>query len=94
MTPANGFTVLQFKPYVKNSLQGFLDLECPSGMVLIGCTFHVKGDSRWIGMPAREYMKGTEKAWQAMVEIPDKDRRDRFNAEACAAIDRFLAAQK
>ena len=91
MTPASGFTVLQFKPYLKNSLQGFVDLECPSGMVLRGCTLHVKGDSKWIGLPAT---KTSGDKWVAVVEIPDREKRDKFNEAACAAIDEYLAAQK
>ena len=93
-TPA-GFEVSNWKPYSKNTLLGFCSLTMPSGMVLHGITYHVKADKRWVGLPAREFAgKNGEKSWSPMVEIPDRDTRDRFNEQACAAIDRFLGAQK
>ena len=38
---AAAIVVVEWKPYQKGeSLQGFIDLQLPSGMVLHGCTLH------------------------------------------------------
>lgn len=85
-TPA--ITVLEYRPHEKNTLRGFVVLELASGLVLKSCTHHVKNDSAWVGLPAT---KTAADKWVAVVEIPDKDRRDKFNE---VAIDEYLAAQK
>ncbi len=80
--------VLEFKPCVKNTLRAFFTLALPSGLVLKGCTYHVKGDSRWIGLPAREYLKAGAKAWQPIVDFTTDAARKRFQTTALAALDR------
>ena len=36
--PRVGFQISNWKPYTKNTLQGFLSLELPSGMIVHDCT--------------------------------------------------------
>jgi hypothetical protein len=64
--------VSNFKRLDKNSLRGFFDLELPSGMILRSCSYHVKGDSQWIGWPAKPYVKEDgSKAWQNIIDFVD-----------------------
>jgi hypothetical protein len=74
-------TISNPKPFTKNTLRGFFDVTLDSGLKINGCTLHMSGDSRWIGLPAREWAKdGGSKSWTPMVELPDRGARDRFNA--------------
>lgn len=69
------------KPFNKNSLRGSFDVTLDSGLKLNGCTLMEKDGKRWVGLPAREWSKADgSKSWTPMVEVPDRDARDRFNA--------------
>lgn len=95
-------TATNWRPLAKGALLGFVDLALqPSGLVLRGCTVMLSGERRWIGLPARPQTNhdGTPRldpktgkpAWQAIVEIPLRPARDRFNAVALAAVDALIA---
>jgi hypothetical protein len=64
----------------KGALRGFFDVELPSGLKLNGCTVLEKGGKKWIGLPSKEWTKadGT-KSYVPIVEIPDRDARQKFN---------------
>jgi hypothetical protein len=80
-----------WKPFEKKTLRGFLDLLLPSGLMLRGCTYHVKDGARWIGLPARQYRNSDgADTWTPVVEILNKAARQRFQAAACEARDKFL----
>ena len=93
-TVAKNFEISNWKPYVKNTLQGFFTLRLPSGVLLHGLTYHTQNGARWVGLPAKEYKKddGT-KSWVPVVEIPDQSTREAFQRNALAAIDDFLKDQ-
>jgi hypothetical protein len=74
-------TVHNAKAITKNTLRGFFDVELPSGLKINGCTMHAKDGKFWVGLPAREWAKPDgSKSWTPMVEIPDREARDKFNA--------------
>jgi hypothetical protein len=84
-------TISNVKPLLKNTLRGFFDVELPSGLKLNGCQLHEKNDRRWIGLPAREWAKPDgSKSWTPMVEIPDRDARDKFMAAVVPLAERAL----
>jgi hypothetical protein len=75
----------------KNSLRGFFDVELPSGMKLNGCTLLEKDGKRWIGLPSREWQKTDgSKSYVPIVEIPDRDARDKFNAAVLPLAEKAL----
>jgi hypothetical protein len=75
----------------KNSLRGFFDVELPSGMKLNGCTLLEKDGKRWIGLPSKEWTKADgSKSYVPVVEIPDRDARDKFNAAVLPLAERAL----
>jgi hypothetical protein len=82
-----------FKPHVKNTLFGFVDVTLPSGLTICGVTLHSKDERRWCGLPAREYLKddGT-KAWLPVVKFASRQIADRFRDEVLAAYDEIAAA--
>jgi hypothetical protein len=91
---ATNFKIREWRPFEKNTLRGFLSLELPSGMILHGCTLNQKGESRWIGLPAKEYLKGSERAWSPLIEFTDRDVRESFQALALEAIDEYLQEER
>jgi hypothetical protein len=86
------FTVSNAKRVSKGSLRGFFDLEMPSGLTIRGAMLFEKDGRRWIGLPSREWIKpdGT-KAYQPIVEIPDREARDKFNAAVLPLAERALS---
>jgi hypothetical protein len=81
---------IRFRPYEKNTLRGFVDLELVrTGLVLRDCTWHVKDGKEWVGFPARSYeTKAGETAWQPIVEFADgaQQAREQFRKQALEAI--------
>jgi hypothetical protein len=74
-------TIHNAKAVTKNTLRGFFDVELPSGLKINGCTLHAKDGKSWVGLPAREWQKPDgSKSWTPMVEINDREARDKFNA--------------
>jgi len=85
--------VSNWKAHEKNTLQGFLSLTLPSGMVIHNCTFHRQGEARWIGLPSRQYAKdGGSIAYAPLIEFATKDAWERFKAAALEAVERFMKA--
>jgi hypothetical protein len=76
----------------KGALIGFFDVELPSGMKLNSCTLLEKDGKRWIGLPSREWVKadGT-KSYVPIVEIPDRDAREKFTNAVLPAAERALS---
>jgi hypothetical protein len=92
-THTNGeFAITNWRPFERNTLKAFLTVTTPSGLMLNGCAYHVKEGSRWVGMPAEKFTKadGTT-GWKPTVEFTGKAARDKFQAEAVRAVERFLA---
>jgi hypothetical protein len=75
----------------KNTLQGFVTLETPSGLVLREVSLHQRDSDRWIGMPAKPWSRpdGTT-SYTPMVEFKDAVTRNAFQKQALAAIDVML----
>jgi hypothetical protein len=82
--------ILKFRPYEKNTLQGFLDVLLPSGLEIHDMTYHVKGDRRWIGYPARQYEdENGDTAYANIVFVPDKNRHNVFQRALLTAFDAY-----
>jgi hypothetical protein len=81
---------IKFRPYQKNTLQGFADLHfVRTGIVIHDCCLHQKGDRRWISFPARPYEdKDGKTQWAAMVEFAEgaTAAREQFQQQAVAAV--------
>jgi hypothetical protein len=71
--------ILAFKPFEKNTLRGFFDLELPSGMILAGCQLHEKDNKYWVGLPAKPYTKDDgSQSWVKFVDFADRERAKQF----------------
>jgi hypothetical protein len=88
-----------FREVVRNTLKGFFDLELSNGLTLNDCSLHEKAGKRWISLPAKAQIDSEgrhaigpngKKLYITIVEIKDRVRRERFQAEALAAVDALL----
>ena len=75
-----------FRPCIKGTLTGFVDIVLDSGLILKGCGLHLSHGKHWVGLPARPYTDaGGAASWASIVDFRDKATRDRFQAQATAA---------
>ena len=88
-----------WRPHLSGSLQGFFNLRLSSGICLNDLTLHQQGDKRWVGLPGKPQLDadgrqrlgaGGKKLFTPVVEIPDRQTRDRFTTPVLAAVDRML----
>ncbi len=82
-----------FRPFKKNSLQGFITLYLPgAGLEIRDCSLFEKDERRWVSLPSRSFQKddGTT-AWANVVSIPDEDRYQKFQNETIKALDVYLS---
>jgi hypothetical protein len=84
-------TIANWQPRIKNRLRGFFSATLPSGMVLHHLTLHEKGETRWIGLPAREWINEQGvKQYAKLIEFSDRVTSDKFRDAVLAALDRYL----
>ena len=85
-----------WRPIQRNTLRGFVTLTFePSGLVLHDCAIHKEGRD-WIGLPGKPQIDRDgqprkdpitgKQLYVAIVEIPDRDARERFQQAALAAV--------
>jgi hypothetical protein len=89
-----------WRAFERNTLRGFITLTLPSGMVIKECTVHHKDGREWIGLPGRPQLDrdGTPRKdpntgkllYSNVIEIPDREARERFQAAALAAVHELL----
>jgi hypothetical protein len=93
------FRASGWRTLLSGTLQGFITLTLPSGLVLNDCTLHQKGNRRWIGLPGKPKLEDGrhridpatgKRLYTPVVEIPARAVRDKFRAQALAAVDRLL----
>jgi hypothetical protein len=81
---------IRFRPYEKNTLKGFVDLELVrTGLVLRDCTWHEKDGKEWISFPAKSYEdKNGNTLWQPLIEFAEgaREAREQFRKQALEAI--------
>jgi hypothetical protein len=84
--------VSEWKAHQKNTLLGFLALRLPSGLVLCNVSLHEQNGKRWLSMPSRPYKgdDGTDR-WQPLILFTTPEHRERFQAAALDAVDRYFA---
>lgn len=87
--------ILNWKDFEKNTLKGIFDLELASAeftILLRGATYHEKGDSIWVGMPAKPYKtKGGADAWANIVDWPSSAAKCAFLNAVQEKVREYLA---
>jgi hypothetical protein len=85
-------TVESFKPFRKNTLQGFATIRMTSiGMEIRDVCLHQKDGKKWIQLPSKPYEKDGKTLWSYILDFYDKARAEQFQKAALDALDRFLA---
>jgi hypothetical protein len=82
---------IRFRPFEKNTLRGFADLEfVRTGIIIRDCCWHQHENGReWVAFPARSYTdKDGATAWQCLIEfaVGAKEAREQFQRQALDAI--------
>ena len=86
--------ILKFRAFEKNTLQGFFELELPSGLCIRDLTYHRKDDARWIGYPSRPYQDDHGNTrYMNTIYFAEKDRHFKFQDALLKALDEYLATQ-
>jgi hypothetical protein len=67
------FQISGIKPFSKNTLRGFFDLElADTGVILRGCTLHERDGKKWLGWLGRPYTKEDgSQSWSNIVDFRD-----------------------
>src|SRR5262249_2608508 len=92
---ARGIQIRNFRPADRNTLKGFFSVVMPPGMIVNDIALHVKGDSRWVTLPAREWTNSErERKWAPIVEFTTRDVADRFRDAVLAALDHHVQQQE
>jgi hypothetical protein len=85
-------TARNFRPFAKNTVIGFADVELTDlGLKLFGWGVHRKDGEFWLSPPGRRYVDAQgQSQWGALAEFTDKDKRAAFQREAVTALRRLL----
>jgi len=84
--------ITSFKPYVKNTLQGFATIRLTNiGLEIRDCALHEKNGSRWFQLPSKQIVKPDKSQWVYILDFYDKPRGEQFQKAALAALDDLLA---
>jgi hypothetical protein len=85
-------TISNARKLNNGALIGFFDVELLSGLKLNSCTLLSKDGKKWIGLPSREWQRPDRtKSYVPIVEIPDRDAREKFNAAVLPLAERALS---
>ncbi|MBL7224691.1 MAG: hypothetical protein ISS59_01040 [Desulfobacteraceae bacterium] len=83
--------VKNFKEFEKSTLRAFVAFELTEiGLEIRDCTLHEKNGKRWIGLPAKPYIKNEKTLYSYIVAFSDKKDWEHFQRGALAAIDCHL----
>jgi hypothetical protein len=84
-------TITNWQPRIRNTMRGFFSATLPSGMILHRLMLHERGESRWVGLPGREWVNERGgKEFANLIEFRDRATGDRFRAALLQALDRYL----
>lgn len=87
-------SILEWRRFSKNTLEGFCSVELPSGLILHGLTVHRKESARWIGLPGKPFAKQDgSTSWAPVIEIKDRGIADRIRDAVLAALDEHLGGE-
>ena len=90
------FVVTEYKAVAKNTLVGTFTLRLdPIGLTIRECLFHRKqsdgGSHEWVAFPARPYTKDGKTEYAKILDWPDRDTWDRFQAAIVPRVKEFAA---
>ena len=87
-------TVIEWRPFQKgDSLQAFTSIALQNGMIIRGCTWHVRPDgASWLGLPTKSFKKQDgSQGFSKIIDFVDKESYLRFQKAARYAVAKYLA---
>ena len=83
--------VTDFRPYVKNTLQGFLTIRMTNvGLEIRDLALHKQNGKRWLQLPAKPYKKPDgSQGWSYILDFYEKARFNQFQEVTLKALDAF-----
>jgi hypothetical protein len=91
----NRIIISDWRSHSKGTLKGFFDATLASGMILRGLMLHQRDESRWIGLPAREWTDNQGvKQYSKIVDFTNRAVADRFKDSVLDALDKYLEGLK
>jgi hypothetical protein len=89
--PRIAVKILSFKPFSKNTLVGFFDLEIFDCLLIHGCSLHQKDSDKWVGWPSREYKnQDGSKTWAPICEASGKGSRAALQHGILEALSAYM----
>jgi hypothetical protein len=86
--------ILQYRKFEKKTLQGFFELELPSGLCIRDLTLHKKDGASWVGYPSKPYEDNEGNTqYQNIIWFMDKDIHYQFQKRVLSALDDYFAKQ-
>jgi hypothetical protein len=83
--------VVDWKPYEKGYLRGFLDISLARTLRLNGLKLFEKEGRRWINWPSKEYSKKDgSKGYAPVVEFDSEEIERAHNTAVVSALDRYF----
>jgi len=91
-----GLTIVNFTPYEKGSLQGYLEVKVEGwrNFVIRGIAVFKNQTSRWISFPSQIYEKDGVKKYKPYAKFESKEDMDAFQNEVLKALDKVIAKPK
>ncbi len=79
-----------YTPRLSGCLQGYADITLDSGLMIRGIAIFERGGDRWTKLPSRRW-KDRAGEWreEAIMVIPDRDRKAAWDRAVLAALDRY-----
>jgi hypothetical protein len=87
--------IIGFKPMIRGTLRGFVDLRLGASLIIRGCTLLTSHDRAWIGLPGKPQLgadgtvqkddKGKIK-YAPILEWADRAAGERFNVAVLDAL--------
>jgi len=91
-----GVQITDFRPYTKNTLQGFLTLRMTSvGLEIRDLALHQKNGKQWLQLPAKPYQKPDGgQGWNYIISFYEKPTFKQFQEVALKALEAFRRQAK
>ena len=89
-------TLLSWKPLVKNTLRGFVNVRLGRSLIMKELSCHEANGRRWVGLPARPMIDASgqvkkddrgKQQYVSILEWSDRDAAGRFSEAVISALE-------
>ena len=83
--------IVRYKPFQRNTMQGFVDIEVESAIIIPGCIHHSKGGKDWVNVPSK---KEKDDKYYDLVKFPNKDTYWSFQNSCKQALTEYMSQNR